>query len=131
MPDESLDVQFARLEEQIRALAQLVEGTKFIAESVHLNERTLAVHDERLVKLRGDLAEFKGELQAAVGDIRKSCNDLSDLIRAQGATVASLERDAEQQTEALGRREKWLLLFATALAGGGVSLLVSYLGRHL
>jgi uncharacterized coiled-coil protein SlyX len=124
---EPLEIQYARLDEQIKALRQLVEGTRFVADLVHDYGRRLAVHEERFNELRGDLAGLDGRLEASVARLEKSCNDLGDLIRAQQQAVSRVQSEQDQQTRALTRREKWLVMLAGVFASGAAGLLVNLL----
>lgn len=129
MPD-SLEVQLARIDEQLKALRQLVEGARYIADVANKNTARLEVHEERFNEVRADLSQLEGRMEQSVSRFEKSCNDLGKLLRDQQEKVSAVVNEQDQQSKALTRREKWLLLLATAFAGGAVTLLVNFLSTH-
>jgi chromosome segregation ATPase len=127
---DSLAVQLARVDEQLKALRQIAEGVRFVADRVNTNAERLAVHEERFSDMRNDIAEFKGELKKAVDDIRTSCNNLGEILRAQERVVSSVKNEQDSQKRALTKREKWLLALATIFGGGAVTLIVNLITQH-
>jgi peptidoglycan hydrolase CwlO-like protein len=125
---ESLQIQLARLEEQVKALRQIVEAASFIAQTANENQRRLDVHDERFRDFDQDIAAMEARMESAVSRVETSCNNLGSLIRTQQQTLAKVENEQDQQTKALTKREKYLLILAGALASGAVGLLVDRLG---
>lgn len=127
---EPIEVQLARVDEQLKSLRQLVEGAKYVADVANRNSERLAVHEEKFNEMRADVAQLEGRMETAVSRVEKSCNDLGGIIREQQQALARVESEQEQQTQALTKREKWLLLLAGSFASGAVALLVNLLSSR-
>jgi hypothetical protein len=130
VPNDSLEVQLARVDEQLKALRQIAEGVRFVADRVNTNAERLAVHEERFAEMRADLAQLEGRMETAVSRVEKSCNDLGGIIRDQQTALSKVENEQDQQSKALTKREKWILLVAGAFASGAVALAVNYLSSR-
>jgi uncharacterized protein (DUF2344 family) len=127
---EPFEVQLARVDEQVKALRQIVEGARYVADLANKNTARLEVHEEKFNDLRHDVAQLEGRMESAVLRVEKSCNDLGAIIRKQQEALAKVENEQEQQSKALTKREKWLLLLAGAFASGAMALLVNYLSNR-
>lgn len=97
---EPIEVQLARLDEQVKALRQVVEGARYVAESANRNAETLAVHEERFKDLHEDVVAIEARMEVAVKRVEKSCNELGDLIR----DTADRQRQADQERALLKER---------------------------
>jgi peptidoglycan hydrolase CwlO-like protein len=96
---ESLEIQLARLDEQVKALRQVVEGARFIADNVHRNAERLAVHEERFNDMHSDIGALEGRMENAVSRVETSCNALGELIRQTSQAVTKVESEQRVQTE--------------------------------
>lgn len=97
---EPIEVQLARLDEQVKALRQVVEGARFVAEAANRNAELLAVHEERFKDLHEDVAAMEARMETTVKRVEKSCNDLGDLIRE----TAERQHQADQERALLKER---------------------------
>jgi hypothetical protein len=78
-------------------------------------------------RLRAEQQASEKRQEVYVQRIEKACKAWADKLDAALPQLASLQNEQDQQKRAWTRREKWLLLFAAALASGAVTLFVNYL----
>jgi peptidoglycan hydrolase CwlO-like protein len=125
---ESIEVQLARLDEQLKAVRQIVEAARFIADNVHRNSERLAVHEERFNDMHSDIAALEGRMESAVSRVESSCNNLGELIRQTSATVTKVESEQRTQTETISNRQRGLWALAGTFGTGALVLLGKLLG---
>jgi peptidoglycan hydrolase CwlO-like protein len=125
---ESLEIQLARLDEQVKALRQVVEGARFIADNVHRNAERLAVHEERFNDMHSDIGALEGRMENAVSRVETSCNALGELIRQTSQAVTKVESEQRVQTETMSNRQRGLWALAGTFGTGALVLLGKLLG---
>lgn len=126
MADQSFEVQIAVLREQFRALEQLLEGAKFIAQLTNDNAKTLAVHEDRFSEIRRDFGELEGRWSKTAERIEKSCNDLGGQLRSTESAIKD-EMDRRIQANATAKINGRYLLYAAFLTGV-IGIIVKLLG---
>lgn len=75
-------------------------------------------------RLRAEQQASEKRQEAYARRIEKACGEWADRLDAALPQLNALQNEQDQQRKAWTRREKWLLLFAAALASGAVTLLV-------
>jgi DNA repair ATPase RecN len=86
---ENFEVQLAILDERVRALRQIVEGSKFNVEQVHALQERLTAQADDIAHLRDELRRAEGRMDRAVDRVEESCNNLGEQMRTAVASFSA------------------------------------------